>query len=152
MRPESERVRRFLSKSMIARVATLTPAGWPRITPLWFVTGSGAVHLTCRTDSPAARDVVANPDVAVLFQADKAAGSRSVLKLRGTAVFHASRQYSPDLLAKFALKYYLTAGGARSVVASLDTLPARLRYYKERAGEAGTIEFRPEIAEFVSSA
>jgi hypothetical protein len=136
---------------MIARIATLTPAGRPRITPLWFVTGGGAVHLTCRTESPAARDIAANGEVVVLFQADKLRGAGSVLKLQGTAVFHPGRQYSPGLLAKFALKYYLTPGGARSVVASVNTLPARLRYYRERAGEAGTIEFTPETAEIISS-
>lgn len=148
MQPDSQRVRRFLARSMIACVATITPAGRPRITPLWFVTERGAVVLNCRTESPAARDILAHADVVILFAHDRGTSKR-ILKLRGRANFYPGRQFSAHTLLKFARKYYLTPGGVRSVLASLGTLPARLRYYRERAGEAGAIEFIPESAEFL---
>jgi hypothetical protein len=150
MRPDSERVRRFLARSMIARVATITPAGRPRITPLWFVTDGGTIVLNCRTESPAARDILANGDVVMLFAHDRG-HSKHVLRLRGGASFYPGRQFSARTLLRFARKYYLTVGGVGSVLASLATLPARLRYYRERVGEAGAIEFLPETAEFISA-
>jgi hypothetical protein len=129
----------------------MSAAGKPRLTPLWFVHEGGTLYLNARAESPAVKAIKANPSVVVLLGADRSRTSRSVLKLTGVATYDAGRQYSPLLLARFALKYHLSPGGVRNFFGNLDTLRERLRYYEERAGEAGTIEFHAATAELITA-
>jgi hypothetical protein len=153
MHPASPKVKRYLDAAMIARVATVSSGGKPRITPLWFVHKDGRLYLNARADSPAVKAIRANASVVVLLSPEKArTRSRKVLKLKGTATFEAGKQYSPGMLLRFALKYYLSPGGVRSFIASRRTMGARARYYRERAGEAGGIEITPEGAEITTPA
>jgi hypothetical protein len=134
---------------MVVRVATLSAAGVPHLTPLWFVRSGGDFYMNTRSASPAARDIAANGDVVLLFEKERGR-SRRVLRIRGRATFSAGEQFSPGILARFALKYYLNRGGAGDVVRNLRTVPARLLYYRERAGEAGAIQVAPETAGLIA--
>lgn len=143
------RVERFVSRCMVVRVATLSAAGVPHLTPLWFVQAGGDFYMNTRTASPAARDIAANGDVVLLFEKEHSR-SRRVLRIRARATFSTGEQFSPGILARFALKYYLNPGGAGDMVRNLRTVPARLLYYRERAGEAGAIQAVPETAELIA--
>jgi hypothetical protein len=135
---------------MVARVATLSAGGKPRLTPLWFVYRDGRIYLNARADSPAARAIVANPAVVVLFSPDKARTSPAkVLKIKGKASFTAGGQFSAGLLLRFALKYHLSPGGVRNFFANLGTVSERIHYYRERAGEAGAIEIVVDSVEVI---
>jgi hypothetical protein len=133
---------------MVLRVATLSAAGVPHLTPLWFVRSGGDFYMSTRTASPAARDIVDNGDVVLLFENERGRPTKA-LRIRGRATFSAGEQFSPGILVRFALKYYLNPGGAGDVVRNLQTLPARVLYYRERAGEAGAIQVTPETAELI---
>ncbi|HEY5640020.1 MAG TPA: pyridoxamine 5'-phosphate oxidase family protein [Dehalococcoidia bacterium] len=144
------RIGRFVSKCMVVRVATLSTGGLPHLTPLWFVRSGGDFYMNTRADSPAARDIAANGDVVLLFDNERGR-SRRVLQIRGRATFSAGKQFSPGILARFTLKYYLNPGGAADIARNLRTVPARMLYYRERAGEAGAIQVTPETAELLPS-
>ncbi len=144
------RVERFVSRCMVVRVATLSASGVPHLTPLWFVRSGGDFYMNTRTASPAARDIGANGDVVLLFEREHGRSSRA-LRIRGRATFSAGEQFSPGILARFALKYYLSPGGASDIARNLRTVPARLLYYRERAGEAGAIQVSPATAGLIAS-
>ena len=148
------RIDRFISRCMVVRVATLSASGLPHLTPLWFVRSpdgqaGGDFYMNARSASPAPRDLAANSDVVLLFEKERGRSTRT-LRIRGRATFSAGEQFAPAILARFALKYYLNPGGAGDIVRNLGTVPARLLYYRERAGEAGAIQVTPETAELIA--
>ena len=143
------RIDRFISRCMVVRVATLSASGLPHLTPLWFVRSGGDFYMNTRTASPGARDIAANGDVVLLFEKERGRSTRA-LRIRGRATFSPGEQFSPRILARFALKYYLNPGGAGDIARNLRTVPARLLYYRERAGEAGAIQVTPETAELIA--
>ena len=102
-----------------------------------------------RSASPAPRDIAANGDVVLLFEKERGRSKRA-LRIRGRATFSPGEQFAPAILARFALKYYLNPGGLTDIVRNLGTLPARVLYYRERAGEAGAIQVAPETAELIA--
>ena len=134
---------------MVVRVATLSATGVPHLTPLWFVRSGGDFYMNTRAASPASRDITGNGDVVLLFQRERGRSSR-VLRMGGQATFTAGAQFTPGVLARFALKYYLNPGGVGDLLRSLGSVPARLLYYRERAGEAGAIKVVPETVEFIA--
>ena len=143
------RIDRFISRCMVVRVATLSASGLPHLTPLWFVRSGGDFYMNARSASPAPRDIAANGDVVLLFEKERGRSTRA-LRIRGRAIFSAGEQFSPGILVRFALKYYLNRGGAGDILRNLRTVPARLLYYRERAGEAGAIQVTPETGELIS--
>ncbi len=142
------RIDRFISKCMVVRVATLSASGLPHLTPLWFVRSGGDFYMNARSASPAPRDVAANSDVVLLFEKERGRSTRT-LRIRGRATFSPGKQFSPGILLRFARKYYLNRGGVADIARNLRTVPARLLYYRERAGEAGAMQVVPETAELI---
>jgi uncharacterized pyridoxamine 5'-phosphate oxidase family protein len=144
------RARRRIANSLVVRLATLSGASQPRLTPLWFIFDRGRFYMNTRAASPAVRDIASHPEVVLLFDRDRPGRSSRVLRIRGRAEF---RQDTKELNGRMylfsALKYHLSLGGLRNLAAGLASWPVRLRYYKERAGEAGTIEVIPETIGFV---
>ena len=147
MKADSAVARRFLDRSMVVRLATLSAQGQPHITPLWFVSDGRRVYVTTRNASLAARDVTATRQVVMLFHGERAAGPARVLRVAGRA--QSGRRLRLSVLLRFALKYHLSPGGLRNLAGGLRTVPARVRYYAERYGEAGVIEVSPESAGFL---
>ena len=107
--------------------------------------------MNARSASPAPRDIAANGDVVLLFEKERGRSKRA-LRIRGKATFSPGKQSAPGILVQFVLKYYLNRGGAGDIVRNLGTLPARLLYYRERAGEAGAMQVTPETAELIALA
>ena len=151
MRPDSTGVRRFLGRSMIVRIATLSPAGNPDIIPLWFVTFGGRIYMTTRSENPTVRDLMRNPEVVLLFHGDRGRRRGRVLRIRGRATFRTVRTICAPIYALSAIRYYLSPGGMTDTFRNRRKFAVRARYYGERAGEGGVIEVVPESAEFVTA-
>ncbi len=151
MRTDSPAVRRFLGRSMVVRIATLSPAGNPDIIPLWFVTLRGRIYMTTRSENPTVRDLMRNPEVVLLFHAERGGGRDRVLQVRGRAAFRTERHILAPVFALSALRYYLSPGGIANTIRHRRKFGVRMRYYGERAGEGGVIEVIPESAEFLPS-
>ena len=143
------RARSFLRESMIARLATLSGSGSPRLTPLWFVLHRGRIYMNTRADSPAARDIRGDARVVVLFRRDRSADAAKTLRLIARAQFLTDSAVNRRMYVGAALKYHLSPGGIRNFLAGLGSLRERILYYRERAGEAGTIEVTPESVEWL---
>jgi len=151
MRPDSTAVRRFLGRSMIVRIATLSPAGNPDIIPLWFVTFGGRIYMTTRSENPTVRDLMRNPEVVLLFHGERGRRRGRVLRIRGRATFRTERTICAPIYALSAIRYYLSPGGMANTFRNRRKFGVRARYYGERAGEGGVIEVVPESAEFVTA-
>ena len=149
MRPQSRAVRRFLGRSMIVRIATVSPAGNPDIIPLWFVTFQGHIYMTTRSENPTVRDLMRNPEVVLLFDAERGRRRGRVLRVRGRATFRTERRICAPIYALSAIRYYLAPGGIANTIRHRRKFSVRTRYYGERAGEGGVIEVVPESAEFL---
>jgi uncharacterized pyridoxamine 5'-phosphate oxidase family protein len=149
MNPDDPRVQRFLRKSMVARLATLSPAGRPHLTPLWFVLRRGRIYMTTRDRSPAVRNICAHPEVALLFHGERRRRSGRVMLLRGRAAFTPGRSAIASILPLSIAKYYLSPGGLWDTLANLRRFLVRGRYYAERADQGGVIEITAESAEFL---
>jgi uncharacterized pyridoxamine 5'-phosphate oxidase family protein len=152
MRPSSDPVvRRFLRRSMLVRIATLSPAGNPDIIPLWFVFLRGRIYMTTRSENPTVRDLKLNPEVLLLFDGERGVRRNRVLRIRGRASFRSERHILVPVFALSALRYYLSPGGMANTLRHRRKFGVRTHYYSERAGESGVIEVVPETAEFLPS-
>lgn len=145
MTPEDPLVRAFLERSLVSRIATRSPKGWPSLTPLWFVCDGGLLYATTGLATLAARNAASDPRVAVLLDAESGGGrSAHVLRLVGRARVETGVP-SWRVLARFAAKYYL--GGWRTELAHASRWALRGRYYAQ--AEAATIVIAPERAELL---
>jgi uncharacterized pyridoxamine 5'-phosphate oxidase family protein len=143
------RMRGFIGESMVVRLATVSDSGQPRITPLWFIFERGRFYMNTREASPAVRDILANPEVVLLLERDKGRRSKRVLRVRGQTKFHRRSALNQRMYLRSLLKYHLSVGGLWNLLATVRSLPIRALYYRERTGEAGTIEVIPESVEMV---
>ena len=143
------KVRDFLARSMVARLATLSPKERPHMTPLWFTCDRGRIYMTSRDGSPAARNVVAHPAVVLLFDAERGPRSDRVLRIQGHATFRKERRLLRLVVRRESRKYWFSASGLRHLLSHLRKLPVIARYYTERGEDAGVIEVVPERAEFL---
>ncbi len=151
MLPNEPAVRRFLDRSTIVRIATLSPAGNPDIIPLWFVTLRGRIYMTTRSENPTVRDLMRNPEVVLLFDAERSRRRGRVLRVRGRATFRTERSVLVPIFALSALRYYLAPGGIANTFRYRHKFGVRTHYYTERAGEGGVIEVIPEAAAFLAA-
>ena len=148
MTPDDPTVRHYLKHSMVMRLATQSSTGRASLTPIWFVVSDGALVASTAASTVAARNVAADPRVAVLLDAERAGGAEHVLRLRGTASLHTGL---PPLgtLARLAGKYYLAPRGLGGELAHVRQWRARQRYYAQ--SEAVWIEIRPDAADLLST-
>lgn len=150
MRPPGDpSVRRFLRRSMLLRIATLSPAGNPDLIPLWFVYWRGRIYMTTRSENPTVRDLIRNPGVVLLFDAERGVRRNRVLRIRGRAAFRTDMRICAPIYALSGIRYYLSPGGIANTIKNRRKFGVRTRYYGERAGEGGVIEVIPESAEFL---
>ena len=147
--PARPAVRRFLRRSRIVRIATLSPAGNPDIIALWFVLFRGRIYMTTRSENPTVRDLLRNPAVTLLFDGDGGRRSGRALRIRGRATFRTERRICSAIYALAVARYYLSPGGIVNTLKNRRKFGVRTAYYRERAGEGGVIEVTPETAEFL---
>lgn len=151
MRPDAPEVRALLRRCRVVRIATLSPRGWPLLTPLWFVCHRGRIYMGLRADSPAARNAAANPEVTLLFEEENAPHPKRLLRIRGRAALRSIPELRWRLYPRLGLKYFLSSTPLRHFLANLDKLRIRRRYYAERAGEGAFLEVEPTRAELVAT-
>lgn len=146
MSPDDPVVRTYLRHSRVARIATRSARGWPALAPLWFVEQGGRLLTTTGAQALAARNVAADPRVAVLLDAEADGRSAYVLRLHGRATVQPGLP-SWRVLAAFARKYYLAPAALSSEWAHAGQWELRRRYYAQSEGV--TLEIVPERGELM---
>lgn len=146
MRPDDPEVRAVLRRSMIARLATRSPAGGPFVTPIWFVVVGERVVMATGEQSVSVRNLRVHPEAVLLFEADRGGEAASVLRLRGPAVVRPGFP-SVGALIRIGLKYYVAPGGLRCELANLSRQRLRRRYYGQ--SQPAVIEVTPHSAELL---
>lgn len=158
MRIDDPEVREFLARSMILRMAALSPKGRPNIRCLWFVCQKERIYIFSGESSPTWRGIPARPDVALLFDDELGPRSNRLLRMRGRAAFRPEIAIVGRVLLGLARKYFLTRPGLRNLGAHVRTLPATVRFYAEGSakarkelgrGPAVILEVLPESFEFL---
>ena len=155
MRFDDPEVREFLARSMIMRMASLSPKGQPIIRCLWFVCQQGRIYIFTGETSPTGRGISVHPDVTLLFDGERGPRSSRLLRLRGRAVYRRERRIVVRVLLGLARKYYFTPPGLRNLLANAKKIPLTVRFYaepgwEERGKGLGMImEVLPESLEFL---
>ena len=142
----------FLRRSMVARIATLSRNGRPSITPLYFVCQSGRIWLGTSDWTLAARSVLADPRVSVLFDVERDRSAHRVLRISGRASVRTDPKAQRSYTLRVARKYVLTPGGIRHYLVHLRQLKLQHTYHAQSAekGQACVIEVTPLHAEFLT--
>ena len=145
--PTDPAVSAFLADSMVARLATVSAAGRPFVTPIWFVVDAGTLYMTTGQQTRAARNITRNPRVTLLFGGE---GARQdvVLRLQGDASCHAGLP-SWRVLARIAVKYYVAPSALAVELRHAGQWGLRARYYSQVPGSAGYLRVVPTAAEML---
>ncbi len=148
-------VREFLARSMVLRMASLSPKGQPLIRCLWFVGQQGRIYMLTAEITPTGRSIAVHPDVTLLFDAEQGPHSSRLLRVRGHAVYRRERGIVVRVLLGLARKYLLAPRGLRNLLANARRVPLAVRFYaepwrEERGKGLGLIiEVLPEAFEFL---
>jgi hypothetical protein len=129
---------------MTMRVATLSSGGVPHIAPLRFIYLGRRIYALPGARTPTARHLREQPDVVLLFDAERTAGR--VLRVRA----HATTLGEPNLTRRYerraAMKYFLRPGGIWNTLTHWRLfLDGRRLLRRDNA----LIEFVPETAELM---
>ena len=155
MRFDDPEVREFLARSMIMRMASLSPKGQPLIRCLWFVCQQGRIYIFTGDINPTGRSISVHPKVTLLFDGERGPRSSRLLRVRGHAVYRRESGIVLRVLLGLARKYFLTPPGLRNLLANARKVPLAVRFYAEPGWEArGTglgiiMEVLPEGFEFL---
>lgn len=156
MRFDDPEVRQFLSRSMIMRMASLSPKGQPIIRCLWFVCQRERIYMFTGDGTPTGRGISIHPDVTILFDGERGPPSGQLLRMRGRAVYRRESGIVLRVMLAIIRKYFLTLPGLRNLWAHAGTVPAAARFYWEPWREARgrqlglIIEVVPESFELVA--
>ncbi len=143
----------ILQRCMVARIATLSRNGRPSINPLYFVCQRGRIWLGTSEWTLAARNVLADPRVSVLFEVEQDRSPHLVLRISGRASVRTDPKGQRSYNLRVARKYVLTPGGIRHYLAHLRQLKLQHTYHAQAAqkGQACVIEVTPLDAEFLTA-
>jgi PPOX class probable F420-dependent enzyme len=75
----------FLSRPLIARLATVRKNGTPQIVPMWFLWQDGVLYMSTRADAAKLKHIRANPHVAVVVDVMEAPLKNQIVTIEGTA-------------------------------------------------------------------
>ena len=132
-------------RSRVVLAGSCSVKGRPFCTPVWFVVDRHAVYLTTGGGSWLGRNVLANPEVTLLFGGEAAGSAGAFVQVRGTATIHEG-MVPARLLAALALKYYVPPRAATSELSHLRQWPVRGRYYRQAPGPVGYVRVVPTSA------
>ena len=133
------RVREALRRAMIARIATVTPGGWPLIMPLYFVVIDGRVYMNNAATSPTVKNIAAHSRVLVVLELPEG----EVVRVRGTARYLRDETTMRRVTRASLPKYVLRPRALLFMLRNLRRVSMRGRYVGERT-ETGMIELTPE--------
>lgn len=145
--------RRVMRRSMIGRIATVSPGGRPRITPLYFVLRGDHVWLGTVDWTRAVRNVEADARVSVLFQLERDAGERVAVRVKGRATVRRDAAAQRAYRLRVARKYVLTPGGIFDTLTHLRQMSLVRRYRAASAarGASCVIDVVPEAVDLLGS-
>jgi hypothetical protein len=88
-----EEIAALLALDVPARLATLEPNGFPRITPLWFLWEAGSFWMTSLEDQPHLRNSARDPRAAICVDGEEPQASGGIrpnwqIKGHGLALLH----------------------------------------------------------------
>ena len=127
MREPTDYVHRRLQREKIVWVATVRPNGAPHLTPVWFVWESDRLYICISPDSRKARNLAANPQVAVSLE-----DGRNVVILEGRAA-PASDQERERVWVRFHDKYGWDIRRDRTYTLLLKIVPERFLVWGDEA-------------------
>ena len=138
-------VRTVLRRSMVVEVATVSPAGHPFMTPLWFVVDRDVVYITTGPGTRVGRNLVDHPDVTLLFHDPSLPGA---LRLRGRGTCY---QGLPGwrVLLRILTKYYVGPRALPLELRNARKWGLRRRYYAQVKGGFGHLRVVPGAVEFL---
>ncbi len=152
MNLEDPPVRDLLSRSMVARIATLSRTGRPSVNPLYFICIDRKIWLGTADWTLAARNVKADPRVSMLFNIERAPDDLRVIRITGSAWVRVDPQAVRTYSLKVVRKYILTPAGLLNWLTHLRQIWLR-RYYTAQSRQKGrtcVIEVSPETIELLS--
>ncbi|MEM4565532.1 MAG: pyridoxamine 5'-phosphate oxidase family protein [Archaeoglobaceae archaeon] len=95
-----EEVREFLSKPLIARIATVGKDLMPNVHPVWFLYDGEFVYVSTAKFSAKARNVKRNPKVAIVIDVSEKTGNKGVI-IRGNAEIVENEELAKRILLKY---------------------------------------------------
>ncbi len=90
----------FLSKPLIARIATIGKDNMPNIHPVWFLYENGIIFISTGRDSAKVRNIKRNPKVAVTVDVSEDGVNKGVV-FRGEAELVENDELSKRILLKY---------------------------------------------------
>ncbi len=131
-----------LRASRVMVLATRSAKGTVFAVPLWFVVHRGRIYAATAASSWTVRNVYACPQVALLLGGERGSGAGRLL-VRGRA--QAVLGPPPAIvLARIALRYYLTPRFAAAELRHIGLWGRRMRYYSQ--ARAACLVIVPESA------
>jgi PPOX class probable F420-dependent enzyme len=97
------RVAERLERELILWLTTVTPAGQPQTSPVWFLWIAGEILVYSRADTPRFANIRANPRVAATFDGDGEGGD--VVSIEGDARVVRERATLVDVPAAYVEKH-----------------------------------------------
>jgi hypothetical protein len=113
-RLSAEEIEALLELDVPARLATIDPSGYPRITPLWFVWADGAFVMTSLDGRPHLRNLARDPRAAVCVDTEEraaVAGVRANRQVKGSGPAELFRDEGGAWTARITRKYVPGAAG-----------------------------------------
>ena len=92
-----------LERELIIWLTTVTPAGQPQSSPVWFLWIDGEILVYSRADTPRLSNVRANPRVAATFDGDGDGGD--VVSIEGVALVARERATPADVPPAYIEKH-----------------------------------------------
>jgi len=133
------RVREALRRTMTARIATVTPGGWPLIMPLYFVVLDGRIYMNNAATSPTVKNIAAHARALVVIEARDGA----IVRVRGTARYLRDETTRRRVTRASLPKYVLRPRALWFMLRNIRRVSMRSRYVGERP-DTGMIEVTPE--------
>jgi hypothetical protein len=115
-------------KSRVMILASRSAAGTPFAVPLWFVAHRGRIYATSSATSWTVRNVVACPQIALLFGGERKDADAQRLLVRGYAAAVPGMP-PPAVMARIAARYYLPPAFAAVELRHIPQWARRMRYY-----------------------
>jgi len=150
MRLDDPSARRLRRSCRVARIATMSRRGRPSVNPLYYVVSGDEILLGTSTWTLAARNVVADERVCVLFEAEPGP-THTMLRVTGRGEVRTDRRAVRAFRRRCAVPYVLAPGALRNMAAHWRQHRLRIAYYAQSSerGAPCVIAVRPEHVETV---
>jgi PPOX class probable F420-dependent enzyme len=123
--PFGQRAARRLQEEGLAWLVTVSPAGQPQPSRVWFLWDGETVLLYSRPDTPKLRNIAANPRVALHLDGDDLGGDLVILHGTAHTVDGPAADDAPDYVDKYEARMARN-GWSPADFAALYSVPLRI--------------------------